>query len=111
MGAPSTKTLRNYARLSQQPVRGYLYDPLQIATICESLRGSTSNWISSIEFLYLNPEVIAALLEEEKGKMKIDLTILDGNHLFLNANGRDLETKIRPIDIWSEFQRSVNVVG
>jgi uncharacterized protein YaeQ len=95
----------------------YLYRAEDIADFCHYLRGSKSNWVEGVQFYSLDPALLERLIESESSSPTWNISFID-NAIFLTVTGAtnkgrlipqviDLESTIKPLDIWLEFQNTL----
>lgn len=95
----------------------YLYSSEDIANFCHYLRGSKSNWVQEVHFYSLDPALLERLIDTESSSPTWNISFID-NAIFLTVTGAtnkgrlipeviDLESAIKPIDIWLEFQNTL----
>jgi uncharacterized protein YaeQ len=80
-----------------------------IQRFCHLLRGSRTNWVQNIEFYLIESALLESLEQCESSSSDWVFSCID-DRVYLTANNHNFEASITPIDIWSEFQRSL-VVG
>jgi uncharacterized protein YaeQ len=107
LGSPEKRLLE--LSLKQQPQaehRIYFYEPNDIQIFCHHLRGSKTNWVENVLFFQLDPQLIASLIEHESSSPHWNLSYID-DRLYLTVNGAELSSEIISVNIWSEFQTSL----
>jgi uncharacterized protein YaeQ len=107
VGAPEKRKLE--LSLKQHPDaehRIYFYDPHDIPLFCHHLRGSSTNWVENVLFFRIDQDFLASLIERESSSPQWNISFID-DRLYLSVDGVELESEVAPIDIWSEFQRSL----
>lgn len=98
------KLLRRYP---QGEFRVYLYDRAQVDRLSQALKGSTTNWIEAVQFLWIEPAFLEELLPYERSSSKWEITIVDETlYLSIDGAGREMpiETRVTSISMWDEFQ-------
>ena len=86
----------------------YFYSDQQVQSFCGELRGSKTNWISQIRFFKIPSQILEELLPLERSSATWFVTIVDDT-LYLNCDGRELETVLTSLDMWKEFQETIAV--
>jgi len=85
----------------------YFYNDEQILKFCDSMRGSKENWISDISFYRIDLDILEALISLKRSSANWSVTIID-NNLYLYCDGHELSTTIHLIDMWQQFQESID---
>lgn len=86
--------------------RIYFYDLQDIPIFCHHLRGSSTNWVENVLFYLIDPDFLAQLIQYESSSPHWNISFID-DRLYLSFSGVEIESEITPVDIWSEFQRSL----
>jgi uncharacterized protein YaeQ len=107
VGAPAKRTLElSLKQHADAEHRIYFYDTHDIALFCHHLRGSSTNWVESVLFYRIAPDLLESLIEHESSSPRWNISFID-DRLYLTVDEVELESEITPVDIWSEFQRSL----
>jgi hypothetical protein len=72
------------------------------------LRGSKTNWVKEIVFSTISEELIERLIPLQHSSPTWQATFVD-NSLYLVADGTELSGEISPVDIWQEYQSSLDL--
>jgi uncharacterized protein YaeQ len=86
----------------------YFYEPQHIPAFCHMLRGSKTNWVKDIEFFRISDNLLESLIPLDHSSPTWQLTFVD-QHLYLACDGTELEGDITPVDIWEEYQASLEL--
>jgi uncharacterized protein YaeQ len=86
----------------------YFYKRSQIPQLCHMLRGSKTNWVKEIVFSTISEELIERLIPLQHSSPTWQATFVD-NSLYLVADGTELSGEISPVDIWQEYQSSLDL--
>jgi uncharacterized protein YaeQ len=107
VGAPEKRKLElSLKQHADAEHRIYLYDDHDLSLFCHHLRGSSTNWVENVLFYRIDQEFLTNLIELESSSPRWNISFID-DRLYLTVDGVELESEIVPIDIWSEFQRSL----
>lgn len=107
LGTPERKKLERALRYGDQcEYRVYFLTREDIDSFCHLLRGSRQNWIEHIHFYLIDQTTIAAISEHPRSSSHWQLTV-DDETIYLTIDERDYETRVLRIDMWSEFQASI----
>jgi hypothetical protein len=60
-----------------------------------------------VQFFRIRQESLDAIAASERSSARWTVTVVDSS-MYLNCDGIEVETTIEPIDMWDEFQRSIN---
>jgi uncharacterized protein YaeQ len=107
VGEPEKRKLE--LSLKQHPKaehRVYFYQEQEVQRFCHHLRGSKTNWVQHVAFYQIEPELLERLAELECHSPEWNTSFID-NRLYLSIDGLDLESTIKPIDIWDEYQATL----
>jgi uncharacterized protein YaeQ len=85
----------------------YFYEPQQIPEFCHMLRGSKTNWVKDIQFFRISEDLLESLAPIDHSSPTWNVTFVD-NHVYLTCDGMELEGDITPIQIWEEYQTSLD---
>jgi uncharacterized protein YaeQ len=115
VGAPEGKLLKRCLRISPRPrLAVYFINQEQVTRFCRELRGSTENWVEHVEFWLLPEALLTELAPQIRSRVQWGLTYAD-EQIYLSweqegpEESRLFEGQVVAIDIWSEFQRSIEV--
>jgi len=86
--------------------RVYFYEGAEIANFCHHLRGSKTNWVKDVQFYLIDTNVLQELETLEQTSPHWSVSFID-DRMYLTVDGRDFESTIETIDIWSAFQDSL----
>lgn len=107
IGCPDRKKLEAALRSTGQTEhRIYFFDDRQVGEFCHMLRGSRTNWVEPIQFFMLPHELLEQLVPLSHSSPRWSVTFID-NRVYLSIDGTDLESEVLPVDIWGEFQASL----
>jgi uncharacterized protein YaeQ len=107
IGAPDRKKLEIALRAGPSvEYRVYFYSTEQIPLFCHYLRGSKTNWVKEIQFYELSSDFLERLAPLERSSPEWSITFVD-NHIYLVIDGMEFESAVRPVDIWAEYQTSL----
>jgi uncharacterized protein YaeQ len=109
LGVPEKRKLEVSLRSAPSAEhRIYFYEPEQIPEFCHMLRGSKTNWVKDISFFKISDEFLGRLAPLNHSSPTWQATFVD-NHLYLVCDGTELETDIIPVNIWEEYQASLEL--
>jgi uncharacterized protein YaeQ len=107
VGAPEKRKLElSLKQHTAAEHRIYSYEPQDISLFCHHLRGSKTNWVEKVLFYRIDPDFLTRLIALESSSPCWNISFID-DRLYLSVDGIELESEIAPVDIWSEFQRSL----
>jgi uncharacterized protein YaeQ len=110
VGLIDAKRLKSALRLtSLKRLAVYFYENSQIDKFCKELRGSTENWIESIDFYYFSEDSILSLSEHLNLKNDWQIVIAD-NHFYISSSEQDFEIKLSKLNIWEYYQETIGNV-
>jgi uncharacterized protein YaeQ len=112
VGALEGRKLKQALRLAERQgfdmsCKAYLYSDEHVQHFCRELRGAKQNWIEAVQFFRIKQESLEAIASAERSSARWVVTIVDSS-LYLDCDGLEIETTIEPIDMWNEFQRSID---
>jgi uncharacterized protein YaeQ len=112
VGALESRKLKQALRLAERERReivckAYLFSDEHLQHFCRELRGAKENWIEPVQFFRIRQESLDAIAASERSSARWTVTVVDSS-MYLNCDGIEVETTIEPIDMWDEFQRSIN---
>lgn len=107
VGAPEKRTLElSLKQNSEAEHRVYFYQEGEIANFCHHLRGSKTNWVKDVQFYLIDAHLLQELETLEQTSPHWNVSFLD-EHIYLSIDGRDFESHLEHVDIWSAFQDSL----
>lgn len=106
LGSPDKKKLQRAMRAGEVEIRIYFMNREEISAFCHLLRGSRTNWVEEIKFFRFQPEFLEEAAATLSTSSELSLTFSD-EILFAGCNGQDFTTTIENVDIWAEFQASL----
>ncbi len=107
LGCPDRKKIETTLRSAPTAEhRIYFFEEHQAAEFCHLLRGSKTNWVEPIQFFMLPAELLEQLVPLCRSSPEWGVTFID-NRLYLSVDGTELESEIRPVDIWQEYQNTL----
>lgn len=110
-GAPGKDKLSRALRsFPEADFAVYFYTQDNLNEFCHSLRGSRSNWVEKVRFYQIDPQFTAKLAEIKKSSSVWNVTIVDSS-IYLVFDDIEFETAIPAVDIWREFQSSIDNTG
>lgn len=75
---------------------------------CKHLRTSRNNWVKLVDFFQIQTPSLEYLERETKSSSRWGVTVIDDN-LWISTETVELELKITKLDIWSEYQASLEL--
>lgn len=108
VGEISTTTLLNTPRHSHpEIIRSYFYSVAQIEDFAIGLKGSTKNWVEPIEFYLMQLPTKLLSIFTESLSLKLDLTIIDNNMIYIGYENDIIEIELNRISVWDTFQEVI----
>ncbi len=106
------KTAEREQSQAQSPARfaSYMFSKEHVQSFCAALRGSKQNWIASTSFSLLDPAALDALCNTHRSSATWSVTVVDST-LYLDCDGTEIITQITPLNMWHEFQHSIDNLG
>lgn len=107
IGPPKASSLRRMLNMYPTPKLSVYFETREeIAQFCHQLRGATENWAQQVRFLLTPADVATAIAGVLSSSFRWSATIIDGA-FFLSALGKEWSFAIEDLDIWREFQQSI----
>jgi len=112
VGAAEARKLRQALRLAERERRtiackSYFFSDEHIQHFCREMRGAKENWIEPVSFFFIDPQCLETIASTEKSSARWSATVVDSS-MYFDCDGVEVETTVRHLDMWSEFQRSLD---